>query len=90
MDDLKQIIDTAIKAENIEVKLENIEVKLDIYLDSHSPRETDKKEEVECIDLTMDTDSNSKNSDVTVENFGSRIKKTDKAKYKINSVVLLH
>ena len=74
-----------VKAEDIEVKPENIKIQPDIYLDSNSQMETD---EVECINLTTDTDSET--SDVTVENYGRHIKKKDKAKYKINSVVLLH
>ena len=45
-------------------------------------------DEVECIDLTTDTDY--ENSDVTVENYGRHVKKKGKAKYKLNSMVLLH
>ena len=73
LDDLKETFDTAIKAKNIEVKPENIKFKLDIYLDSNSQMETD---EVECIDLTTDTDSET--SDVTVENYGRHVEKNTK------------
>ena len=57
--------------------------------------EDDKEEQViECIDLTTDTDCDSENSDVTVEEAIERqiekIKKVDEPKYKIKSVVLLH
>ena len=46
-------------------------------------------EEVECIDLATDTDSET--SDVTVENYGRQVKKKGKAaKCKLDSMVLLH
>ena len=93
LDNLKQTVDTAIKAENVktteknvEVVPEQIQVEPDIYIDSNSQMET---EEVECIDLTMDTDSET--LDVTVENYGRQIKKKGKpASRNLDSMLLLH
>ena len=80
LDNLKQTVDTAIKAENVETTKEKVEdvpdqivVEPDIYLDSNSQMET---EEVECIDLT--TDTNSETSEVSVDKYGRRIKKEGK------------
>ena len=93
LDDLKQMVDTGIKAENVkitkekvEVVPEKIEVEPDIYIDSNSQMETD---EVECINLTTDTDSET--LDVTIENHGRQVEKKGKAaKFKLDSMVLLH
>ena len=65
---------------------EQIVVEPDIYVDSNSQMET---EEVECIDLTTDTDSET--SEVSVNKYGRRIKKKGKsAKHILESMVLLH
>ena len=93
LDDLKQTVDTAIKAvnvktteKNVEVVPEQIQVEPDIYIHSNSQMET---EEVECIDLTMDTDSET--LDFTVENYGRQIKKKGKpASRNLDSTLLLH
>ena len=46
-------------------------------------------EEIKCINLTADMDSET--LDVTVENYGRQVEKKDKAaKCKLNSMVLLY
>ena len=93
LDNLKDTFDTAIKAENVKINVENVEiapekikVEPDIYIDSNSQIETD---EVECIDLTTDTDSET--LDVTIKNYERQVEKKGKpAKCKLDSMVLFH
>ena len=65
---------------------EQVVVEPDIYVNSNSQMET---EEVECIDLTMDMDSET--SEASVDKYGRRIEKEGKpAKPNLNLMVLLY
>ena len=96
IDDLNQAVNIATKADNVKTNKQKVEdvseqivVEPDIYFDSRDSNSLMETQEVECIDLTTDTDSET--SEASVDKLGRCIEKERKpAKGNPDSMVLLH